>query len=236
MEMKGMIKGTITDLKSAINNMFENDNASNRPEIVRQQEHFDRFGNMMIDVETLSTRTNASIIEIAAVEFNKLSGEIGDTFDILIKPSEWGCNGRDADGRTVLWWMNQSVEAKKRYNGDENNMSSLHNALCDLTLFVKNHDNTDKQSGKSVVVWGNGATMDITILQSAYEHFHMETPWKYWAVNDCRTIVDIMPEIKKYTPFEGVKHSAMDDCKHQIKYVSKTLHAINLSIKNLKFG
>ena len=38
--------------------------------------HIKNFGNIMVDLETLSTHTNASIIEIAAVEFNKETGEI----------------------------------------------------------------------------------------------------------------------------------------------------------------
>ena len=44
---------------------------------------------IMIDLETLSTRTNASIISIAAVEFG-LNGDTGREMILKIKPSEWG--------------------------------------------------------------------------------------------------------------------------------------------------
>ena len=52
--------------------------------------HIKKFGNIMVDLETLSTHTNASIIEIAAVEFNKETGEIGHIFHQSIDASEWG--------------------------------------------------------------------------------------------------------------------------------------------------
>ena len=224
----GTIRNTITNIKNTINNMFDYDDTGSQNETIKQQEYFEKFGNIMIDVETLSTKTNAAIIEIAAVEFNKLSGEIGDTFNVIIRPSEWGKNNRDVDGETVLWWMKQSEEAKKKYNNNEHNMFSLHNALCELSLFIKKHDNADKQIDKSVVVWGNGATMDITILQSAYEHFNMETPWKFWAVNDCRTIVDLLPYVKEQTSFDGIKHNPIDDCKYQIKYVTDTIKHLKI--------
>ena len=50
--------------------------------------HIKKFGNIMVDLETLSTHTNASIIEIAAVEFNKETGEIGHIFQQSIDASE----------------------------------------------------------------------------------------------------------------------------------------------------
>ena len=57
-----------------------------------------KFGHVMIDLETLSTHTNAAIIEIGAVEFNKETGEIGDKLDIIINVSDWTNNGRHVSG------------------------------------------------------------------------------------------------------------------------------------------
>ena len=52
-------------------------------------ERFEKFGNVMIDIETLSNKTNAAIVEIAAVEFNKKNGNIGETFRRKIKSDSW---------------------------------------------------------------------------------------------------------------------------------------------------
>lgn len=196
-----------------------------------KQEHYKGFGNIMIDVETLSTKTNASIIEIAAAEFNKYTGAVGDIFDRLVEPSEWAKNGRDVDGTVILWWMSHSDVMTKKFLDVTIKKSNLKSALYDLSTFVKEHDNINNNGRERVTVWGNGATMDITVLQSAYEYFNMKTPWQFWAVNDCRTISNIIPDIKENTEFEGVKHNPADDCRHQIKYVSLSLKKINESLK-----
>ena len=222
----------------------------------RQKLNFYRFGKVMIDLETLSTKTNASIMSIAAVEFNKFSGESFNTLYIKIDPSEWGKNGRDVDGNTVKWWLEQEKDAtqsllEKPFDG----YATLKSALERLSKFIEACDNTLIEEGETkietfnpwsgetevfiipkddekrrVTVWGNGATMDITILQSAYEYFGMKTPWQYWAVNDVRTIVDFKPEIKANTEFEGVKHYPIDDCKHQIKYLSETIKELGIYV------
>lgn len=189
--------------------------------------NYSKYGNVMIDLETLSTRTNASIIEIGAVEFNKQTGGIGDTIDLIINPSEWGKNGRDIDGETIKWWFKQDESARKRFI-DNKERVDLKKALYELSNFIISCDNIHDEK-ENVVVWGNGSTMDITILQSAYEYFDIDVPWKYWAVNDVRTIVDLNPKIKKETIFitdNGIKHSSIGDCLYQIKYLTNTLKSI----------
>ena len=188
---------------------------------------FEKYGNVMIDLETLSTHTNAAIIEIGAVEFNKQTGEIGEKFNVLINVSDWTKNGRHVDGETIQWWFNQSNEARKRFTEKQETVTyvNLDTALSMLRYFIMDCDSVDND--KNVVVWGNGSTMDITILESAYEYFDIEIPWKYWSVNDVRTIVDLNPSIKKNTKFDsGVQHSAIGDCLHQIKYLTSTIKSI----------
>ena len=183
--------------------------------------HIKKFGNIMVDLETLSTHTNASIIEIAAVEFNKETGEIGHIFQQSIDASEWGENNRHIEGSTLLRRMEQNKVLLNKY---KNHNSKLHTVLQRFRQFYNEH--TLNGNNEETVLWGNGSTMDITILQSAYEHFKEPTPWKYWAVNDVRTIVNLNPEIKKNCTFEGDKHDPVDDCRHQIKYLVETLKSI----------
>lgn len=190
---------------------------------------FQKYGHIMIDLETLSTRTNASVIEIGAVEFNKETGETGEVFSVIIDPSEWSRNGRHIDGGTIVWWLSQDEQARNRFvKPDKDKIMTLEEALNHFSSFVRRCDiqsHTDNHH-ETVTVWGNGATMDITILESAYEHFNRRAPWKYWAVNDVRTVVELNPSIKKEMKFDGVKHSAVDDCYHQIRYLTETLKSI----------
>lgn len=189
---------------------------------------YHKYGNVMIDLETLSTHTNAAIIEIGAVEFNKQTGEVGDKLNIIINVSDWTKNGRHVSGETVQWWFNQSLEARQRFidKQDDVEYMNLKEALERLRYFIMGCDCL-AEDNENVVVWGNGSTMDITILQSAYEYFDIEVPWKFWSVNDVRTIVDLNPTIKYKTKFtSGVKHSAVADCLHQIKYMVNTIKSL----------
>ena len=182
----------------------------------------------MIDIETLSTHKNAAIIEIGAVEFNKETGETGKTFNCIINPSDWSNNDRHIDGETIKWWFKQSNEARKRFTENQADVtySCLKLALLGLRSFIMDCDSVDDD--KNVVVWGNGAAFDIAILESAYEYWNIPIPWKFWSVNDVRTIVDLNPSIKANCKFDGVKHSAVDDCKHQIKYLTETIKSLGL--------
>lgn len=194
-------------------------------------DRYTKYGNVMINLETLSTHANAAIIEIGAVEFNKYTGDIGERLNIIINPSDWCKNERHVDGNTVQWWLKQSKQAIERFTTQQKDIEylNLDKALEQLKYFINDCGNYDEE--QSVVVWVNGSTMDITILQSAYEHFNMKLPWKYWSVNDVRTIVGLNPLIKENCKFtEGIKHSAVSDCLHQIKYLTdaiKTLTVIN---------
>lgn len=197
--------------------------------ILENKTRFERFGSVMIDLETLSTHNNAAIIEIGAVEFNKYTGEVGEKFNVIIDPKDWCKNDRHVDGETIQWWFNQTNEARKRFVTKQKYIEycTLKDALQRLRYFIMDCDSVDED--KNVVVWGNGATMDISILENAFNYFDIEVPWKYRAVNDVRTIVDLNPSIKKNCDFDcGVRHSAIADCLYQIKYTTDTIKSLNV--------
>jgi len=190
---------------------------------------FEKYGNVMIDIETLSAHKNAAIIEIGAVEFNKYTGEIGETFNVIIKPSDWCKNDRHVNGETIQWWLKQSNEARERFTTKQTDVDYciLEKALDKLKYFLIDCDSVDND--KNVVVWGNGSSFDIAILEDAYNYFNIELPWKFWSVNDVRTIVDLKPEIKAMSKFDcGIKHSAVSDCLYQIKYLAETIKSLGI--------
>ena len=80
-------------------------------------------------------------------------------------------------------------------------------------------------------MWGNGAGFDNVILRSAYVACGLIVPWKHWNDRDVRTIVDLGRTLlgfnpKKEMPFEGVRHCALDDAKHQARYVSAIIQQL----------
>lgn len=68
--------------------------------------------------------------------------------------------------------------------------------------------------------WGNGSTFDITILEAWFNAVGVRCPWKFWNVRDVRTAVDLLGINPKEFTRDGTYHNALDDCLHQIKYLT----------------
>ncbi|WP_182310689.1 3'-5' exonuclease [Aeromonas media] len=184
--------------------------------------------NVMLDLETMGNGPRAAIVSIGAVFFDPLTGELGAQFEAVIDLRNSAKYG-EIDPDTVLWWLRQSDEARAQISGQ--GYVLLSEALWDLSSWI-----TKSCSLPNVKLWGNGASFDNVILRNAYEATIKVAPWDYWNDRDVRTIVDLGRSLlgfdpKKELPFEGVRHSALDDAKHQARYVSaiyrRMLAAVN---------
>ncbi|HFU9110623.1 TPA: 3'-5' exoribonuclease [Escherichia coli] len=172
--------------------------------------------HLMIDLETMGTNTNAPIVVIGAVFFDPQTGEIGPVFYIVISLTDAMNTGAVPDGGTIEWWLKQSSEARAAILTDQ---VKLKDALSRFREFINEYSDE-----KLVQVWGNGATFDNAILRTSYEHLDIPCPWRYHNDRDVRTIVELGKTIdfdaRTAIPFEGVRHNALDDARHQAKYVS----------------
>ena len=172
--------------------------------------------HLMIDLETMGTNTNAPIVVIGAVFFDPQTGEIGPVFYIVISLTDAMNTGAVPDGGTIEWWLKQSSEARAAILTDQ---VKLKDALSRFREFINEYSDE-----KFVQVWGNGATFDNAILRTSYERLDIPCPWRYYNDRDVRTIVELGKTIdfdaRTVIPFEGVRHNALDDARHQAKYVS----------------
>ncbi|EGB0959266.1 3'-5' exoribonuclease [Escherichia coli] len=172
--------------------------------------------HLMIDLETMGTNTNAPIVVIGAVFFDPQTGEIGPVFYIVISLTDAMNTGAVPDGGTIKWWLKQSSEARAAILTDQ---VKLKDALSRFREFINEYSDE-----KFVQVWGNGATFDNAILRTSYERLDIPCPWRYHNDRDVRTIVELGKTIdfdaRTVIPFEGVRHNALDDARHQAKYVS----------------
>ena len=184
------------------------------------------MNHLMIDLETMGKGNKAAIVEIGAVFFDPIIGTIGDTFCQKISLESSVGYGLEIDTSTVLWWMKQSDEAREKLTGSQ--AIDLPDALNEFGSFISN-----KSGVKLVKPWGNGASFDLVILGSAYAALNWVTPWQFYNERDVRTVVDLGKIIgfdpKKDMPFEGVKHSALDDAIHQAKYVSAIIQRLTVA-------
>lgn len=169
--------------------------------------------DVMIDIETLGRKPGCPILSIGAVYFDRNSDDLGQS--MLVKVSLEDCVncGFQMDPSTIKWWMEQSDSARaEAFSGT----TTLKQALTGLRNFLV-HD---------ALVWGNGATFDISILELAYNLLGMEVPWKFLNIRDCRTVEDLSPLDRSSFPRQGTHHSALDDAVYQAQYISAMIRSL----------
>lgn len=180
--------------------------------------------HLMVDLETMGVAPSAPIVTMSAVFFDPDTGETGAEFSAKVSVESNMRMGRIPESGTLEWWMGQSDAARASLfpKGGERAIP-LSEALGKLKEFIESNSSNDKSGrNRGAVVWSNGANFDIVLLTHAFDQVGMEVPWKYWDTRDVRTIVDLSsPTIKKNdVPIDGTAHAALDDAKHQAKYVS----------------
>ena len=162
--------------------------------------------DLMIDLETFSTRNDAAIVSIGAVFFNRETGEMGQKFYRLIDNPTG-----HIDPNTVRWWLQQNEEARGTLN--DPNRYAEHIALEDLGRYIQERAHLLER------VWANDPDFDLTILQSAYERNDMPLPWSFRSARSMRTMIDIstMFGLALEPVRGGTHHNALDDAIHQAK-------------------
>ncbi|EAW0247216.1 3'-5' exoribonuclease [Salmonella enterica] len=175
------------------------------------------MNNLMIDLETMGNKPNAPIVSIGAVFFDPSTGELGPEFYRVVSLKSAIAGGAVPDPETIIWWMQQSKEARMAICDED--AIPISSALIKLNTFILDNSDIDK-----VQVWGNGATFDNVILRASYDRELIPCMWKFWNDRDVRTIVELGRQIginpRRDIPFEGDMHNALADAKHQAKYVS----------------
>ncbi len=174
------------------------------------------MNHLMIDIETMGKANNAAIFQIAAVFFDPQTGATGAGFSQLVSLNSCINAGLTMDAETVLWWMEQSDDARPKSDLSYAELTTVLSAFSNFIL--------ENSSYASVRPWGNGISFDLVILKSAFQAVGIDCPWRFYNERDVRTIVELGRMIafdpKKEVPFKGVKHEALADCQHQIEYVS----------------
>jgi hypothetical protein len=168
------------------------------------------MNDVMIDIETLGTTPDSVILSIAAVRFDRETGEIGSHFYERIDCLQ---AGRVTCDETYAWWLKQSNEL---FDEATSGKTPLKNALVFLKGFF--------QEGQ--VVWSQGIDFDFAILDQAFRQHDIKPPWKYNAKRDTRTVYEICDFDPRFIERQGDKHNALEDCHHQIKCVVAALRCV----------
>lgn len=166
--------------------------------------------DFMIDIETASTENNAVVYSLGIVAFGEEG--LGKSLELGLNTKVQKEKGRHEDPETLKWWSQQPKEAKERIKNRDRTHPTL--ALTALSAYFK----LNCKDTNDVVVWGNGCTFDITILESLFNDYNLIVPWKFWNVRDLRTYKDFVYDGADVAR-DGVHHSALDDAIYQAKIV-----------------
>ena len=191
------------------------------------------FPDVMLDVETLSTKPYAVIAVVAAVPFD-ITGKIPvvapaecdgrRTFYSRVKTQDCIRRGMVVDGDTIAWWMQQS-EAARREIFDEDSREDLKQMLTRLFGFLSQ---CRMASADNIIrIWGHGAAFDPVIVNCGYDIVDELAPWSYRETRDTRTLYDLYQELtgeEVFKPDNEVPHHAAWDayCEAQ-----RVIHARN---------
>lgn len=172
------------------------------------------MSKIMLDLETMGNGPNAAIIAIGAVAFDELG--ISSRFYKQASLSSSVSLGLDCDPSTVMWWMQQSDEARSAFKDNEK-AEHICGVLAQFATWFCEVEGEE--------VWGNGAAFDNVILANAYRKNSINPPWKFWNDGCYRTIKSMHPDIELERV--GTHHNALDDAESQAIHLIKILDKLN---------
>ncbi len=171
---------------------------------------------MMADIETMGVHQSKSLILSVGLTKFILTLEK----PIIVEERIWVPTlgdqlhlGRVVEERTQKWWQGQPSAAAHHWAGLNEFPTPTGKMLLEMRDFYE-------LTNPCSEIWANGIVFDIGNLDQLYRDFKMESPWKYNATRDMRTMVRVNPENQVgETPkgFEdGVPHHPLADNRHQI--------------------
>lgn len=171
--------------------------------------------DISFDLETLGINHDAMILSIGAVKFDRDTGELGETFYRIIDITD-PLGGGTIDASTVVWWMNKTQAARDAVFSNDplltGERTPLRQALVEFSEFLGFDDQLPEGQYPDITLWQRG-DKDSQWLTSAYEGMNLAMPYRYWQVNDQRTLTALF---KPFLPNRfGVEHNALDDALHQ---------------------
>ena len=164
--------------------------------------------DVMLDIETLSTRPWSVILTLGAVKFSPWDSDVDQEQGLYLKPNvdEQLAMERHVQDETVAWWGTQPEEVREEALGTDGRIST--NEMLDkLNRFLVGADN----------IWCQGPAFDIVILEDLYRQVERPTPWQFWQIRDSRTLFAVHGDPRKKGRHGA--HNALIDCYYQARAV-----------------
>jgi hypothetical protein len=171
--------------------------------------------DVMLDFEAFGNGKNACIVQVAAVYFDRHTGEIGKEFKANIDAQSAIASGAEMDASAVYWWLSQEKAAIDSIL--QQPRREIFDVMDELNWFLNG----------ATAIWSH-ATYDFVILTETLKRLEIRPAFSYRATRDIRTLLDLAGiQLKDQTlNREGVHHDSLDDCKFQVQYCVPALRKL----------
>ena len=173
--------------------------------------------DVMLDIETLSTRPWSVILTLGAIKFSPWNDDVDQTRGLYIRPdvNEQLTMDRHVQDETVAWWATQTEEVREEALGEDGRVS-ISDMLDQLNRFLVGADN----------IWCQGPAFDIVILEDLYRQVGRPTPWQFWQIRDSRTLFSVHGDPRDKNRHGA--HNALIDCYYQARAVQDIYKSVGI--------
>lgn len=182
--------------------------------------------HLMLDIETLDTQNSSIVLSVGGCVFNPTAMDkttkdnllfFGESIYLELNTYQQGAVGRTISLDTLFFWSRQEPGLEQ--------FTCPHNDIKDdlqaLSSFISHNSIT--------YAWSKSPSFDLCILQSLFSDFDLSFPIDFRKWCDVRTIELVRGMIQlPNIGFEGIKHNAMADARHQARVVTDTLCQIGV--------
>lgn len=182
--------------------------------------------NIMIDIETLSTRPDACIVSIGAAAISDTFTELGAEFYQPVRiysesPRYEHFNGT-VDKGTMAWWDEQDEDARAVLTLTPDHLD-LKASLIKLSNYLIEQG---AASTEPLFMWSNGAAFDLPILRRAYADEGLEFPWLYGNERCMRTLCNLTVCRQVFYDRPKTAHHALEDARAQARHLMRCVNVL----------
>ena len=171
-----------------------------------------------IDLETIDTRPQSTVLSLGAVKFNPFdNSEPHSEMYFKISIDDQDQLGRTSSDDTIAWWSRQDPKIMEEAF-DQEGAITVEEALSKINKFVVGVD----------ILWGQGYGFDYTIIEDMYRSLGKPIPYNFWQVRDSRTLFSVCKEDPR-KKIQNDLHNALADAYFQSKAIQIAYNELGLT-------
>lgn len=178
------------------------------------------YEHFTLDIETLSTESNAVVLSLAMVAFDPTGQQPDQIFaERFLDIDEQAKLGRHVSGSTLSWWLGQDRDSRELQV--EGQRVYCPQAIWQMAQWIREMTGEGPCGpwlSQKAKIWGNGKDFDVVVLGSLIHQLELEKPWHFRNTRCFRDLYLQHPDVTTELP--GLtKHSALDDALWEAAHI-----------------